>query len=994
MSNLWYTPGNVPVTQSRGSSATIRAEFAAVEAAFDKYPTPAQTWGAMANYAVAGGATDAWTASLAATYLTAYTDGLTLRVKFGAANTSTTPTLNLNALGAKVIVSEAGAPLGAGDIAAGSIHILVYNSTTGKFQIFLGNAVAAAAAQATAAAASAAASQVSRLAAETAEANAETAETNAELAETNAETAEANAAAHASTAQSAAAAALAAGRIYPDTTTGLAAVASGEYFCVPAVAGSNDFLILYLDNAGVAVEQARFPSSVLVQYLNAQGAMLATNGVFTDYVGTSTPGAGTSVFSSASTSIFSKPLPRNCRIARFTVSCGISGTLKIKRYTRSGNTFTFQSEISVAVGALTAQVIGPEVLSALNCTAGDYIGLYAPANVLRITTGATNHDAQYTNVAGDNITTATYSGSFNTNRPEAKIEFYAVNEALLDTQTASGKAAAQQEETGSTLTIGASTPADNASTLAIGSAFFERSATQESGVLEEYAVYSKLAGDALLLVIKPSTGGGYTLLHKQRFTHSAAAITTLRRSDGTLPLVKMPRGCLVGVMPLVASSLTIESAANNAGYYSLTGEPTGVLTAALTSVLAAQVQQRFKVAVASYKRKRDDGNPRYNLCDIDITAAAQIPAFARSLNVSYSSGYATNTSTGILGATGAYVESLRSSNDNRTESTHVVKATSADAKVAVYRRPVLGLASVDEGSVFYFDLATNTIALTATWAGGNATGLPANATGGSKTCGFTIPQNVDLVLKLRNDRKQITGTITNPLTGDTDNVSLSSDATDLAGFAYGVAGTAVLTGTAGIKSIRHRSLPRDPVLAIIGTSIEEGSGTTQPNAWANLVADALDGRAIVCGDGGTSTDAQLRVLRDILATYPSVRAVALGGGTNDASAGATGVTNYQTRVPLMKALCDAYGVEFIACYTIPRNDANQTHANSINTWLDTSGYRLVNMHKRISTGHDGSTWNSSNMADTLHPNATGNGLMSNQFQIDQAWLFDWYGTDI
>jgi hypothetical protein len=56
--------------------------------------------------------------------------------------------------------------------------------------------------------------------------------------------------------------AVAAARIYPDTTAGLAAVASGEYFYVPS-AISNESLILYKDNAGVAEEVKRLPSSAM-----------------------------------------------------------------------------------------------------------------------------------------------------------------------------------------------------------------------------------------------------------------------------------------------------------------------------------------------------------------------------------------------------------------------------------------------------------------------------------------------------------------------------------------------------------------------------------------------------------------------------------------------------------------------------------------------------------------------------------------------------------
>lgn len=80
---------------------------------------------------------------------------------------------------------------------------------------------------------------------------AETAESNAELAETGAEAAQA-------AAETARDQANAATLIFADTTAGLAAVASGEYFYVPSTE-SNKSLILYKDNAGAAQLVKRIP---------------------------------------------------------------------------------------------------------------------------------------------------------------------------------------------------------------------------------------------------------------------------------------------------------------------------------------------------------------------------------------------------------------------------------------------------------------------------------------------------------------------------------------------------------------------------------------------------------------------------------------------------------------------------------------------------------------------------------------------------------------
>lgn len=68
-------------------------------------------------------------------------------------------------------------------------------------------------------------------------------------------------------AENAADAAQVSGNIYVDTTSGLAATISGQYFSVPS-AVSTEYLILYKNNTGVAVEVKRYPSSELVSQMD------------------------------------------------------------------------------------------------------------------------------------------------------------------------------------------------------------------------------------------------------------------------------------------------------------------------------------------------------------------------------------------------------------------------------------------------------------------------------------------------------------------------------------------------------------------------------------------------------------------------------------------------------------------------------------------------------------------------------------------------------
>ena len=174
MADDLYTKTFDVIPGNRVGSQLVENEFALVETALDKLPTLPQMWSGSSNYAVAGGAVNVYTATIANTHLTSYTDGLSIIVKFGTPNNTTTPTVNLNALGAKTIERADGTALAVGELTG--VCQLTYNSTSGKFQMTSVSAVntSAAAASAAAAAASAASalSSANTATTKTAEANA------------------------------------------------------------------------------------------------------------------------------------------------------------------------------------------------------------------------------------------------------------------------------------------------------------------------------------------------------------------------------------------------------------------------------------------------------------------------------------------------------------------------------------------------------------------------------------------------------------------------------------------------------------------------------------------------------------------------------------------------------------------------------------------------------------------------------------------------------
>lgn len=135
-SNFALRAGDIP-----GANARVDLVF---DASLDKwvYLNPALMEDAAATadvqsgsylYGVGAGAVNVMTTTLTPTLL-AYTVGMEITVKVNLANTSTTPTLNVDALGAKTIVHKDGTALAIGDLPINHYAEFKYDGTNMVFQ--------------------------------------------------------------------------------------------------------------------------------------------------------------------------------------------------------------------------------------------------------------------------------------------------------------------------------------------------------------------------------------------------------------------------------------------------------------------------------------------------------------------------------------------------------------------------------------------------------------------------------------------------------------------------------------------------------------------------------------------------------------------------------------------------------------------------------------------------------------------------------------------
>ena len=104
-------------TTGTATTSSVRDNFALAKAEINELMRATE------DIVTAAGTADALTANFVTNVVLA--EGVTICIKAALANTSTTPTLNVDGTGAKTIVKDSGSALGAGDI-AGSRHRLIF----------------------------------------------------------------------------------------------------------------------------------------------------------------------------------------------------------------------------------------------------------------------------------------------------------------------------------------------------------------------------------------------------------------------------------------------------------------------------------------------------------------------------------------------------------------------------------------------------------------------------------------------------------------------------------------------------------------------------------------------------------------------------------------------------------------------------------------------------------------------------------------------------
>ncbi|MER8591434.1 hypothetical protein NKH33_07505 [Mesorhizobium sp. M1182] len=186
------------------------------------------------------------------------------------------------------------------------------------------------------------------------------------------------------------------GVVYDTTAAGIAATVNGQFFIVKGD-GINTYALSYKNVVGVATLIASYPSKT------ALDAFLASlSATVTQTIGrTATPVDGTAY--ATGTYVWANPVAQVCSLSSFVFYAKGDGTIKLKKFSKSGNVYTMTGSVSVATTGAGLKTLTASDFGTFTLAAGEYLGFYVPNSYTSYVVG-TSDGAGYFPIAGDGTT--------------------------------------------------------------------------------------------------------------------------------------------------------------------------------------------------------------------------------------------------------------------------------------------------------------------------------------------------------------------------------------------------------------------------------------------------------------------------------------------------------------------------------------------------------------------------------------------------------------
>lgn len=339
---------------------------------------------------------------------------------------------------------------------------------------------------------------------------------------------------------------------YVDTTAGLAATASGGFFNV--VGTGNALATLYKDNAGVAESIGSWPTLSYVSGFAGLPTYLVDLLVTQSIGATATPVTGTNVGNF--TIVFGEAITYSGGLSSLAFWALATGTLKVRRFTKSGTTFTqVGSDLSVTVSATGLNTKTPIDYGNFAVSEGEYLGFYGSGIIPYTGSGISYH-------AGSGDVTS-FTGSAQTNR-NYQIAFEvtgAVNPDAIDAVEAAISEVVVQK-------IGRQvTPTDG--TAAVNKTLVFNEAATETSQLGRVRLWAETAGTVNLSVWTKS-GNDFTKAREADVV-VAVGLNEFSAEEGDFAALTVNAGEYVGYYSNSLVSVTVATG-DSGGYFEASGD--------------------------------------------------------------------------------------------------------------------------------------------------------------------------------------------------------------------------------------------------------------------------------------------------------------------------------------------------------------------------------------------------------------------------------------
>lgn len=498
--------------------------------------------------------------------------------------------------------------------------------------------------------------------------------------------------------------------------------------------------------------------------------------------------------------------------------------------------------------------------------------------------------------------------------------------------------------------------------------------------LKQVKVYATSNGTVKIKVLQPIKGGSFNVISNQTVSITTG-LNTFSVEGGTLTEVTMPSNSLVAFNPSgsIVGFKSGETPLYSAGYMAGSGDLSGnAVVLNSSAAYGNEIQAQF---TTEFERV----SPGTYWLDEDF-AGTKLPAFAVNNGSSpwtFTAGKITSAGTGLA----TFFDFYPSSNADRCTLAIEFEFKASGDRFAIYRKPILGDSGAAEGTVVEADLNNNRLVVYQTWDGSST--LPSVRSNNTLT-NLTLATGVRYRLEIIKVAKVITFRITDTVSSVSDTVIVDNAASNLCGYAYGRGGMAALAGSIDVRSFKLGASVIHPHFILLGDSITEGSGATDSTCYAQLLLDEVSGQAWYSGDGGTTSQACLRRLRHEL-RFCVPKYVLIMIGVNNANT-APLATQWETDIVNIYNTIANGGATPIIFTITPNSDGTVNgRIQVMNAFLynkrTNDGWKLVDASVAITLNNDGVTYNPANMADGVHPNATGHSLIAARAVSDQPQVF-------